>query len=182
MGNTTGAFVVVQLNDAGTHCGGSTVRGRVYLDVQKSSVSADSLNIRFYGREHSRIEYSETEGSGDDSRTVSKTAHATNYFYDVDYQLCSYLDNTVQNGRYEYPFEIKLPLNIPGKQSFSQFLASIDVTYHVEARLHRHGMLTWDVKNSMEVLMLDPPYKRIPTPGFSPPSTLPIHRYSSNEA
>lgn len=47
MGNSvlsSGAFVAVEIDDPGTHSGGSTVR-RVYLDVQKPSVSADSLNI-----------------------------------------------------------------------------------------------------------------------------------------
>jgi len=181
MGNTvlsSGAFVAVEIDDPGTHSGGSTVRGRVYLDVQKPSVSADSLCIRFYGREHSCVEYSETEGSGDDQRTVTNKAYETKLFYDVDYPLCSYAGKTVQNGRYEHPFEIKLPLNIPGKQKHgNQFGSFLNVDYHVEARLHRHGMLTWDVKNSMEVLMLDPPYNRIPTPVFSPPSTVPIHKY-----
>jgi heptaprenylglyceryl phosphate synthase len=56
--------------------------------VQKPSfVSADSLYIRFYGPEHSYVEYSETEGSGDDQRTVTKRAYATKLFYDVDYPL-----------------------------------------------------------------------------------------------
>ena len=167
MGNATGAFVAVQIDAPGTHYGGKTVRGKVYLDVQKSSVSADSLNIRFYGQEHSRV----VRGK--------KRAFASKLFYDVDYQLCSYDENAVQNGRYEYPFEIKLPLNLPGKQRCSHFNRNSfhAIDYHVEARLHRHGMLTWDVKNSMEVLMLDPPYDRIPTPVFSPPSTVPIHKY-----
>lgn len=47
-----------------------------------------------------------------------------------------------QYGRYEYPFEIKIPLNIPGKQKHgNQFGSFLTVDYHVEARLHRHGML-----------------------------------------
>jgi len=180
MGNTvlsTGAFVAVQIDDPGSHYGGSTLKGRIFLDVQKSSVSADSLNIRFYGCEHSCVVYYVTRGSGKNRRRERKTAHAYEYFYNVDYPLSFYDDNVVLKGRYEYPFEIKLPLNIPGKQKSESGGSYLDINYHIEARLHRHGMLTWDVKNSMEVLMLDPPYNRIPTPVFPYPSTVPVHSW-----
>ena len=66
MGNTvlsSGAFVAVQIDDPGSHYGGATIKGRIFLDVQKSSVSADSLNIRFYGREHSCVVYYVTRGN-----------------------------------------------------------------------------------------------------------------------
>ncbi len=55
-------------------------------------------------------------GSGKKRRRERKTAHAYEYFYNVDHPLSFYDDNVVLKGRYEYPFEIKLPLNIPGKQ------------------------------------------------------------------
>ena len=175
MGNTvfsSGACVAVKIEDPGTHFGGSTVRGRVYLDVQKPTVSADSLNIRFYGREHTCVVYHVRTGE----HTQTRYAHATNHFYDVDYILCSF-PGAVQQGRYEFPFEIRLPIGIPGKQGGSSAGSFFVVDYHAEARLHRQGMLTWDVKNSMEVLMLDPPYNRIPTPVFSTPSTVPVHSF-----
>lgn len=179
MGNTvlsSGAFVAVKIEDTGTHFGGSILRGRIYLDVQKPTVSADSLNIRFYGREHSCVVYHVTVGHGKHRHTETRHAYATNNFYEVDYILCSF-PGAVQQGRYEFPFEIRLPVGIPGKQGGASGGNFFIVDYHLEARLHRQGMLTWDVKNSMEVLMLDPPYNRIPTPVFSTPSTVPVHSY-----
>ena len=179
MGNTifsAGAFVAVKIDDPGTHFGGKTVKGRVYLDVQKSSVTADSLNIRFYGQERSCVVYYVTVGHGKKRHRERRHAHATVKFFEVDYILHSY-GGEVQQGRYEYPFEITLPVGIPGKLGGSSGDSYFLIDYHIEARLHRQGMLTWDVHNSVEILMLDPPYNRIPTPVFSTPSTVPVHSF-----
>ena len=86
MGNTvlsTGAFVAVQIDDPGSHYGGSTLKGRIFLDVQKSSVSADSLNIRFYGCEHSCVVYYVTRGT----RKIDIIYH---YLYNTS-QWCIYI-------------------------------------------------------------------------------------------
>jgi hypothetical protein len=75
----------------------------------------------------------------------------------------------VNKGRYEYPFEITLPVCLLGKQGFKQpsfrdgFLQRQQpdffvIEYFLEARLHRYGMMKWDVKNAQEILLSDPPY------------------------
>jgi hypothetical protein len=44
MGNSIGANLSVQLNQDQLICGGSKLKGTIYLDIGKDSISADSLN------------------------------------------------------------------------------------------------------------------------------------------
>lgn len=177
MGNTsvfsTGAFVAVEIYEFPGY-GGSNLTGKVYLNVEKSSVAADSLNIRFFGLERSCIEYVEMVTYENETRMETRRAFQNADIVNIDYILCPF-NGSVSQGRYEFPFQITLPVGLPGKQGIEVLNGSFFlIEYHLEARLHRHGMLTWDVHNSIEVLLKDPPYNRIPTPVFLPPHSIPV--------
>jgi hypothetical protein len=176
MGNSIGANVSVQLNQDKEVCGGSTLGGTIYLDVEKDSISADSLNVRFYGHESTQITRATNNG---DQINLAKHELVC-----LDYVLYSF-NGEVNRGRYEYPFEITLPIGLPGKQGFKQPTSDLTmfqkrpdffvIEYFVEGSLRRSGMLTWDVKNSQEILLLsDPPYYKVKTPSFIEPITRPV--------
>ena len=74
MGNNTsfvsaGAGVAIQIDNNGSVYGGSKLKGKVYLEVQKDSVSVESLNLRFYGEESTKVSYEVKVGSGDNEHT-----------------------------------------------------------------------------------------------------------------
>lgn len=50
------------------------------------------------------------------------------------------------------------------------------IEYFLEARLHRKGMMTWDVKNSQEILLSDKPhYSTQKIPSFIEPISRPVY-------
>lgn len=167
MGNApSGAVAAVQIDHPGTNYGGSNLRGRVYLEVQKPSISAYSLNIRFYGREYYRRRA---------QRKHVPLLTESEHFYEVKYMLCSY-NGVIEQGKYVYPFEIKLPMGIPGTQRTHIHPLHYEIEYHLEVRLHIHGKnpMHGDIQNSMEVLLLDPPHNQLPTPVVCPILTVPV--------
>lgn len=180
MGNTsfmsTGAFVAVQLDQQGKSiCGGSKLRGSVFLSVAKDSVSADSLNVKFYGREATCVQYTVTVDDGEGkSHTETRSAHDDREIISIELVLCTY-PGSIRKGTYEYPFEITLPVGLPGKHGLRGHSNWFVVEYFFEAKLHRHGMLTWDVKNAQEVLLADQPYIDYKTPSYVEPSRIPVY-------
>jgi hypothetical protein len=180
MGNgQSGAQVSVQLNqDGGLICGGSKLSGTVYLNVEKDSITADSLNVKFYGHEATQVQYQESYvGSDGKSNRRTVTVRELHQLVCVDYVLCkNYTNSVVLKGRYEYPFEITLPDFLPGKQGQKYGGNWFVIEYFLEARLHRSGMLTFDVKNSQEILLSDKPFESIEkTPSFIEPICRPVY-------
>mmetsp|Transcript_7169 Transcript_7169/g.9925 ORF Transcript_7169/g.9925 Transcript_7169/m.9925 type:complete len:501 (+) Transcript_7169:41-1543(+) len=173
MGNSiSGAFLGISIDESsGRLYGGSKLRGKIYLDVQSPSITADSLNITFYGREHTTVEYTVHE---EDNKTRTEYAHASAHICNIEFILFQF-GGSVNKGRYEFPFEFTIPPGIPGKQGSYISGSSYTIDYHLEAKVHRHGMLTWDTKNSVEIFLTDAPYNRIPTPVFITPNTSTIY-------
>eukprot|EP01038_Epipyxis_sp_PR26KG_P015474 gene15474-20880_t len=170
---STGAFVAVQLNqfDANNEQlrGGSTLSGKVLLNIEKEVVTADSLKVKFYGRESTKVKY-ET-GSGKHRST--HYAYETHNIVDIEHQLAEY-PTTVSKGKYEYPFEIRIPEGLPAKRGSKYGSNWFAIEYFFEARLHRHGFLTSDVSNSTEILLGDPLYDVIKVPSFIEPINFPV--------
>jgi hypothetical protein len=48
------------------------------------------------------------------------------------------------------------------------------IEYFLESTLRRQGIMTWDVKNSQEILLSDAPYYTVRTPSFMEPITRPV--------
>jgi hypothetical protein len=166
--SSVGAALFVQLDNNGPIVGGGQISGRVYLSVEKDNVSADSLNVKFYGREASKVEY--TVHNGDN--TERRIAHEDRIILCMDCVLAVF-PKFVSRGRYEFPFCMKIPFGLPGKQGVRSGSEWFVVEYFLEARLHRYGMFAWDVHNHQEIFLLDPP-SPIKIPSFVPPVTKPI--------
>jgi hypothetical protein len=180
MGNTsvlsTGAAIAVQFdNPIGQVYGGTVLSGKVFLSVHKRSISADTLNVKFFGQEYTHVTYTETVSDGDNnSRSETRTATQSAPIISMDYVLVTF-GGSVRKGNYEYPFQITLPPGLPGKQGERIGSDYFLIEYFLEARLHRLGMLTWDVKNKTEIFLADPPYVNLPTPSFAIPQTVPVY-------
>ncbi len=90
MGNSSGAFISVQLdNPKNAVYGGCKLTGKVLLNVEKLSVSAESLNLKLYGGEYSKVEYS-ASGHGKNSKRVVKHAYDSSEFISIDHVLACY--------------------------------------------------------------------------------------------
>ncbi len=177
MGNSSGAFLAVQLHPNQIISGGHTVRGCVYLTIDKDNVTADSLNVLLVGRERTCVTYTVSSGSGEHQRTERREATQEHCFLSMDCVLAIFPGGTVPRGRYEFPFEMALPPGLPGKFDALDVRDSDEyfrVQYFLEARLHRRGVLMWDVKNDIELFVVDPPHPLIITPSFVEPRTMPV--------
>jgi hypothetical protein len=164
MGNaqSIGAYLSVQLNHDQNQVvsGGSRLSGIVYLEIIKDSVAADSLDVKFYGHENTQILVSGGEGG-------AYPIQDKHELICLNYVLCRFNNGEVKRGRYEFPFKILLPVGLPGKQGVKPRGNSgtgywFVIEYFLEARLHRNGITQWDVKNSLEIFLQDPPYYSSP--------------------
>ena len=159
MGNS--AYIIVEIENNETLCGGATLRGKVLLDVIQT-LSADSLIFRFYGHERTKVSVSS-------STCYEESAD----IYSTKVILHSFDGGSVAEGRYEFPFEVPLPRGLPGSQrsNANSTRESCSILYHCEAKLNRSGVIRKrNVRNSCEVLLKDEPYASFPTPIFLGPT------------
>ena len=162
---STGASLSVKFdNDISTP--GEKLSGKVYLEIFKDSISADYLDVRFHGEEKTKITRTE------DKKT--KHYYEDFIFIDIGSYLYKFPNGVVTKGKYEFAFALTIPLGLPGRcgnLSGSDYFA---IRYYFRAKLERHGILTFDVKNHHEILLCDSPFDYMKTPTFHRPITTPI--------
>lgn len=175
MGGTSSSsscVIAVQIDAHGPVFGGGQLAGKVYLSVPTNGYSADTLNLKFYGREATAVVYHEHHNK----RRTRKVAHGESPIVVLDLPLARFPNGQVEKGNYEFPFLFTLPYGLPGKQGSKTPNASYYVIeYFLEARLHRPGWLKWDVTNHQEVFLMDPPESSVATPTFNEPVTRPVY-------
>ena len=123
---------------------GESLQGFVVLIVtDDKGVKASALDVTFYGKEQTEVRYTKREGTGKDSRTVTKTAYSHRRILESKLpmaSLASTIFETAQNdgeeedeedamqesntgkknkirippGKYLIPFALELPESIPG--------------------------------------------------------------------
>ena len=179
---------MIEIERNGSICAGGTIRGRLLLEVQKG-ISADCLTFRFYGHEKTSVVYTvqvpyqasvttRDQNTGQTSthyethyRTEYRTAYDSANLFSAEVILHRFAGGMVAQGRYAFPFQFTIPPGLPGSQSCSSGGDHFSISYHCQAKLHRPGMTTSNIKNSCEVLLNDEPYVSIPTPMFLGPIT-----------
>lgn len=172
MGNTlaisSGAVIVVKL-DNDVAMPGTELKGTVYLEVFKDSITADSLDIQFVGEEQTKVTYKQ----GKDEHSVQDK----HVFFSVDCNLFSFTNGTCKKGKYEYPFSLNISKGIPSTFNYIPTFAEnyFLVRYFIKSRLHRHGILTFDVKTNREIMMCDSPFDIIKTPIYMPPNNYDVY-------
>ena len=98
---------------------GSTVKGRVYLNVNdRNGVKASSLNIRCLGEEKVVIHYKQEryEYRGNERIQAGYTDHfdrKSSTIFHIDVSIASFNGGRIYSGQYEYPFQFVLPETLP---------------------------------------------------------------------
>ena len=154
MGNNTsvfssGAVVSISLKGGSNVCGGDVLEGTVYCEVFKDKMDCDNVTIELIGQEKTCVRYE--SGSGKHRHT--HYAHQSVDIIKANYFLHNCNDKYIYKGRYEFPFSIKLSNSLPPTFYYGDDGHHAKIAYTLEARLHRNGVLSWDVRNSVGLTM-----------------------------
>ena len=154
------------------------MKGYVLLSIERGSVRANSLELRFRGHEHTEIVYQETDEDDRDNdrddlgtRTLNLTESSKRCLIDVNLPVGSgafgensFIDNTgnVLPGQYQIPFEVEIPKYIPGSMEFHSSCGSqCMISYELEAVLKGSGVL-WNYNKSIPIHVLSKPMDELP--------------------
>eukprot|EP01031_Cornospumella_fuschlensis_P030727 gene30727-37127_t len=170
-----GAMIGVELVNSGPQVGGGQLQGKVYLQVDKEKVSALSLVLRFIGLEKVCVTYTEESGSGDDRTTTTHSAYANHDIVRIEATLAQFPSGEVTKGRYEFPFVLNVPPNLPGTQGQAVGSDYFVIQYTIGAELIRPAsMLNAKVANGTEIFIMDPPAIGPPVPSTVSPHIVPV--------
>ncbi len=172
MGNNTsvfssGAAISMSLKGGGNVSGGEALEGTVYCEVFKDKIDCDNVTIEFVGQEKTQVRYE--SGSGKHRHT--HYAHQTADIIRANYFLHQCNDKYIYKGRYEFPFSIQLANSLPPSFYHGESGHYAQIVYSLEARLHRYGALSWDVKNVVPLTMYGNNAQIIPNPVCIEPVT-----------
>mmetsp|Transcript_19596 Transcript_19596/g.32756 ORF Transcript_19596/g.32756 Transcript_19596/m.32756 type:complete len:609 (-) Transcript_19596:112-1938(-) len=153
---------------------GTTVTGKIYLQVTQAEVSCTSIGSRIVGQEYAEVHYTESHGTGKNKRTVHKTARSWNNFLTLNLKLADCSEGIIRRGQYEYPFSFVLPSGSPASFRCGGH-DKCSVTYSLEVWLNRPGIMRWDIKSKQFVEVLSPiPRGVSQVPLYIEPDTVPI--------
>jgi len=137
MGNTP--ISVGLETDQSQYSAGDTLRGKVYLSVsnkQAREIAAQSLQIKLIGKESAVVHHT-SNGEGGNENHYESSNHV---FFNLDYPLRSYVNQTLPVGQYEYPFSLALPQNLPSSFSIRKGESHAEVEYELVAELRQPGL------------------------------------------
>eukprot|EP01031_Cornospumella_fuschlensis_P029210 gene29210-35261_t len=164
-----GAIVGLELANTGQPLfGGGQLQGKVFLQVVKEMVSANSLVLTFVGAEKTCVQY---------SYSSEETGHRVDYAYtnspvvNIQAALAQFPAGHVAQGGYEFPFVLTLPPNIPGSQGQTVGRNYFAIQYVL---LRPGSMTNAKVHNGVEVIIMDPPATGPPVPSRVPPQEVPL--------
>jgi hypothetical protein len=116
-----------------------TLAGVIFLKVEKEQFDCDQLRLQIRGSETSKVVYTTTSNK----KTTSHTAHEKHEFLQTDC-VVTIFQGAARRGEYEFPFQVNLPLGLPGSIENEHY----KISYCMQARLHREGWTKWDVMSS----------------------------------
>eukprot|EP00978_Attheya_sp_CCMP212_P026101 scaffold85141_cov51-Attheya_sp.AAC.5 len=102
---------------------GSILSGQAYMDVTMEGgnirhVHATSLNLQLMGEEAAMVI--------DHEEGVDRDSHV---FWSLNVPLTHFKSGLVPPGRFEYPFQIQLPANLPGSMYFQEGESGCEIRY-----------------------------------------------------
>jgi hypothetical protein len=159
---------------------GEVVTGRVYLSLpppQQAKAAFSGLHLRFYGEEYSQIA---RKRSGKEDLLEK----ATQVLVHNDYPLVDLrgVRPTKSNGQYEYPFQFRLPSQLPSSMlctsggSHASKRSFCEIRYHLEAYLSlpNGGLSRHASKIPVHVRAARQTNIRANDPVFMDPETFPV--------
>lgn len=154
---------------------GSTVTGKVYLDVHQPKVDCRNLIITLVGHEKTAVEYSESRGTGKDRKTVHHTARDACCIIENTSTLAAMPNGEIEKGNYEYPFQFILPHGLPGSmQHHFGGGNSCSVHYELVAHLQRKAGLKWTVKNTRPLNVVSGAWQQERSMAYMEPCVTPV--------
>eukprot|EP00904_Undaria_pinnatifida_P000771 jgi/Undpi1/10695/HiC_scaffold_29.g13143.m1 len=134
---------------------GDVVEGLVQVEVPASKtegISAERLTLRLVGLAKTRVKCE--SGSG---KNKSETVYNDgDEFLSYNIQLASF-GGTARPGSHSFPFSVMLPPDLPASMKESYFNGECSVAYTFEARLHRPGLLKFNVTAKSDLKVLGKP-------------------------
>lgn len=123
----------------GYYVAGTSVRGVVYVNSTNDNVQPGSkMDLYFTGKEHSCVEYQETQSYREDGetkyRSVTRYAYAKRDIVRISVPVIEGVTNAYV-GKYEYPFEITLPYHLPTSMDFTRWSEYCRIVYKVKVEL-----------------------------------------------
>lgn len=154
---------------------GTTVTGKVYLNVNQNEVSCVSIGSRITGMESTKATYTKTTGSGEHQHTETKIARQRRLFMDLQFCLQKIQEGKIMRGQYEYPIQITIPQGSPATMCAGSSRNNCRVSYRMEVWLDRPGLLRWDIRCRQFVDVLTQAPRNSKTPLYIEPSRIPLH-------
>ena len=156
---------------------GSTVKGYVLMTVDKD-VKGAALDLTFSGVETASVRYTETTGSGDNRRTVTRTARSSRNIIQTKIptdRVPSFIQpgGRIAAGLYQVPFVFQLPSSLPGSMHISKGSSdSCSITYKIKVILKGSGVM-WNYHSEQVVSVSSKPQtlNEDPLPYSAPPAT-----------
>ena len=161
---------------------GTTLSGKIYLNIHKDVSDFTSVHITICGSELSKIT-KKGMTRNDASKQKYKAASEFN-FLNAAYPLCE-IDGTMGKGNYEFPFQCRIPKDVPCSMSCTNSKNDhCEIRYFVDARLHRKGFLKWNVSHQCDFVVVSAPMMHPPSntyigPGSTPITTLSCFKWGS---
>jgi hypothetical protein len=191
MGNRSSVATIGVRFDQPEQVAGKLVTGKVYLQVNQSSVSCRSIGSRVIGAEHTEIHYTESIANDDGgaSRSYTRTARSASHFMDAKFCLATVPNDALTPGSYEYPFSFTIPNGAPATMNHNiaynapnnthnhgndRRSHSCCVKYNIEVWLERPGLMRWDIKNNVSFTVVNEVPENATTPLIMEPSMEPI--------
>mmetsp|Transcript_17036 Transcript_17036/g.35220 ORF Transcript_17036/g.35220 Transcript_17036/m.35220 type:complete len:546 (+) Transcript_17036:42-1679(+) len=175
MGNAT--IDIVLENGQGLAQAGSWLKGYVLVHVLHGGINAVSLDLRFIGREFAEVEYDESEGTGDERRSVRRTDTSHRSLADIRIpvnDMC-FIDKAtgsrVDPGQYQIPFALEIPSYLPGSMYLDHgHSGRCYIKYSLKAILKGSGVLwNYHKERNVEVIAKSIDQRLPPAPFNAPP-------------
>ncbi|CAD8156193.1 unnamed protein product [Paramecium octaurelia] len=149
MGNKQGSEFggIMVRTEKTNYFAGDLVKGNIYLHIIKSGYHGNVVQFSIVGKEKTEWEVSTGKSS--------TTHRGKNVFYEDSFVINTFLNENLMVGQFVFPFELELPLDLPGSLYHSYGLLA-SVAYKIKVRIISNSKSINDIKNEQEIIIREP--------------------------
>lgn len=127
------SYKIAISTDTQQYSAGSTITGKVYLDVtDPNGISASTISLQFTGEERTVVRTTQKAGSSNNHKHYARDRTSITNLVDI---LSTFTNNQISQGQYEFPFDFALPCQLPSSMSYSYDRSQCLIIYEVHAYL-----------------------------------------------
>ena len=110
-----------------------------YSESEAYSDETSEDETRQYKRKKSRKkeETSSSEGSQNDTSSIARKLNETHTIFKYKKIVIISSENYIMKGKYNFPFEVELPENIPGSFLFYEHNTYVEIIYSIKVKLNK---------------------------------------------